>query len=127
MKTFRLIATVFLCLFIVVAPVMAQTMTEKEKADQRIAEIKAGTPAGSITFSGAAVGAGLGAAIALVGAGIGFGKIGAAALESMARQPEVSARVQTAMIIIGALLEGVTLVGLIMVTGALAGKTTPLP
>jgi len=56
-------------------------------------------------LAGAAVGAGL----TIIGAGFGFGKIGSAALESMARQPEVAARAQTAMIIIAALLEGATL------------------
>jgi F-type H+-transporting ATPase subunit c len=56
-------------------------------------------------LAGAAVGAGL----TIIGAGWGFGKIGSAALESMARQPEVAGRAQTAMIIIAALLEGATL------------------
>jgi F-type H+-transporting ATPase subunit c len=68
----------------------------------------------SYSFSGAAVGAGIGAGVTIVGAGIGFGKIGAAALESMARQPEVAGRVQTAMIVIAALLEGVTLFALVV-------------
>jgi len=68
----------------------------------------------SYAFSGAAVGAGIGAGITLIGAGIGFGKIGAAALESMARQPEVAGRVQTAMIVIAALLEGATFFALVV-------------
>ncbi len=59
-------------------------------------------------------GAGLGAGLVIVGAGIGFGRIGASALEGMARQPEVANKVQTAMIIIGALLEGATFFGLIV-------------
>ena len=58
--------------------------------------------------------AALGAGITILGAGIGFGKIGAAALESMASQPEVAARVQTAMIVIAALLEGATFFALIV-------------
>jgi F-type H+-transporting ATPase subunit c len=65
-------------------------------------------------FAGAAVGAGLGAGIAILGAGYGFGKIGAGALESMARQPEVAPRIQTAMIVIAALLEGATFFALIV-------------
>ena len=36
------------------------------------------------------LGASLGAAIAAIGAGIGIGKIGAAAMEAIARQPEAS-------------------------------------
>jgi F-type H+-transporting ATPase subunit c len=66
------------------------------------------------TFAGAAVGAGIGAGIAILGAGYGFGKIGAGALESMARQPEVAPRIQTAMIVIAALLEGATFFALIV-------------
>src|SRR5438046_9830996 len=66
------------------------------------------------TFYGAAVGCGIGCALTLVGAGIGFGRIGAAALESMARQPEVAADVGRNMITIAALLEGATLFSLIV-------------
>ena len=65
-------------------------------------------------FSGVSAGAGIGAGIALLGAGYGFSRIGSAALESMARQPEVAGRVQTAMIVIAALLEGATFFGLLV-------------
>ena len=68
----------------------------------------------SVSFSGASIGVGIGAAFTIVGAGYGFGKIGAAALESMARQPEVAGRVQTGMLIIAALLEGATFFSLIV-------------
>ena len=68
----------------------------------------------SATFSGAGIGATLGAGITIIGAGWGFGRIGASALESMARQPEVAGRVQTAMIVIAALLEGATFFALIV-------------
>jgi F-type H+-transporting ATPase subunit c len=72
------------------------------------------TSPNSVAFSGSGLGAGLGAAFCIVGAGIGFGKIGAAALESMARQPEVAGKVQTAMIVIAALLEGATFFALLV-------------
>jgi F-type H+-transporting ATPase subunit c len=65
-------------------------------------------------LSGAAIGAGLGAGLTIIGAGLGFGRIGSGALESMARQPEVAARIQTAMLIIAALLEGATFFSLIV-------------
>jgi F-type H+-transporting ATPase subunit c len=58
--------------------------------------------------------AGFGAAITLIGAGWGFGRIGAAALESMARQPEVADRIGGSMITIAALLEGATFFALIV-------------
>jgi F-type H+-transporting ATPase subunit c len=66
------------------------------------------------TFYGTAVGCGLGCALTLVGAGIGFGKIGASALESMARQPDVAGQVSASMITIAALLEGATFFSLIV-------------
>lgn len=55
------------------------------------------------------IGAGLAAGFAVIGAGIGIGRIGGSAVEGMARQPENSARIQTAMIIAAALIEGVAL------------------
>ena len=50
----------------------------------------------------------VGAGIAVLGAGLGIGRIGASAVESMARQPEVAGKVQVAMIIAAALIEGAT-------------------
>jgi F-type H+-transporting ATPase subunit c len=73
-----------------------------------------GTEHASYTFSGAGIAAGLGMGLTIIGAGLGMGKIGSAAVESMARQPEVAARVQTAMIIIAAMLEGATLASVIL-------------
>ena len=49
----------------------------------------------------------IGAGLAVIGVGIAIGKIGAAALEGMARQPEQSGKLQTAMLIAAALVEGV--------------------
>jgi len=55
------------------------------------------------------IGAGLAAGLAVVGAGIGIGLIGGKATEGIARQPDATARIQTAMIIAAALVEGVAL------------------
>jgi F-type H+-transporting ATPase subunit c len=77
---------------------------------------------GTGSFYGTAVGAGIGAGLTIVGAGIGFGRIGASALESMARQPETAGQVQTAMLIIAALLEGATFFSLIVCI-IMAGKS----
>jgi F-type H+-transporting ATPase subunit c len=68
----------------------------------------------SYSLAGGGVGAGLGAGLTILGAGLGFGRIGSAALESMARQPEVAGRVGTNMLIIAALLEGATFFSLIV-------------
>lgn len=59
-------------------------------------------------------GAGIGAGIIALGAGIGIGKIGSAAMEAIGRQPEMSSKIQTAMIIGCALIEGVALFGVLI-------------
>lgn len=60
------------------------------------------------------IGAGLGAGLAVIGAGIGIGRIGGQAVEGMARQPEAAARIQTAALILAALIEGVALFGVVI-------------
>ncbi len=64
--------------------------------------------------------AALGAGLAVIGAGLGIGQIGGKAMEGIARQPEASGKIQTAMIIAAALVEGVALFGVIV---ALLGNT----
>ena len=54
----------------------------------------------------AAMGGAIGAGLSAIGAGIGIGRIGGSAMEAIARQPEASGKIQTAMIIVAALLEG---------------------
>lgn len=53
--------------------------------------------------------AGLGAGLSVIGAGMGIGKLAAAALEAAGRQPEAAGKLQTIMIIAAALIEGVAL------------------
>jgi F-type H+-transporting ATPase subunit c len=62
----------------------------------------------------ALLGAGVGAGVVALGAGIGIGRIGGSAMESIARQPEAGGKIQTAMIISAALIEGVSLFGVIV-------------
>ena len=66
------------------------------------------------------IGAGLGAGLAVIGAGLGIGRIGGQAVEGMARQPEAAGRIQTAALILAALIEGVALfaavIGLMLAT-----------
>jgi F-type H+-transporting ATPase subunit c len=57
----------------------------------------------------------IGAGLVILGAALGIGKLGAAAVESMARQPETAGNIQTAMIIAAALIEGVTFFALIII------------
>lgn len=65
------------------------------------------------------LGGALGAGLALLGGGLGIGRIGGSAVEAIARQPEAVSLIQTAMIISAALIEGATffavIVGLIAV------------
>jgi len=67
------------------------------------------------------LGAGLGAGIVVFGAALGIGRLASGALEGMARQPEMSGDLRTAMIIAAALIEGFTFFALV-VTFMLATK-----
>ncbi len=58
--------------------------------------------------------AALGAGLAVIGAGIGIGQVGGKAMEGIARQPEAASKIQTAMIIAAALIEGVALFGVVV-------------
>jgi len=57
----------------------------------------------------AKAGAVIGAGFAAMGAGIGIGKIGGSALESIARQPEAKGDIASNIILAAALIEGVAL------------------
>lgn len=60
------------------------------------------------------LGAGIGAGIAVIGAGLGIGKLASSALESMGRQPEAAGPIRAAMIIAAALIEGVAFFALVV-------------
>ncbi len=60
------------------------------------------------------LGAAIGCGVVVLGAGLGIGRIGGQAVEGISRQPEATANIQTAMIISAALIEGVTLLALIV-------------
>jgi len=97
MKPLHLLALVALVMLVMASPAMAQTAPTKH-----------------MTLSGSGLGAGIGAGLAIIGAGMGLGRIGASALESMARQPDKLAEIQTGMIVVAALLEGATFFALII-------------
>jgi F-type H+-transporting ATPase subunit c len=61
-----------------------------------------------------ALAVGLGLPIAVLGAALGQGKIGASAMEAIARQPEATGRIQTAMIIALALVESLAIYALLV-------------
>src|SRR5438094_6727949 len=97
MNMLKLAALVAVVLLVGAAPAFAQTPDHA-----------------NYTLSGKGIAGGLGMGLTIIGAGIGMGRIGSAAVESMARQPEVAPRIQTAMIIIAAMLEGATLASVIL-------------
>lgn len=53
--------------------------------------------------------AAIGAGLVTIGAAFGIGRLAAAAMEGIARQPEASTKIQTAMLIAAALIEGIAL------------------
>ena len=58
--------------------------------------------------------AAIGAGLAVIGAGIGIGRIGGSAMDAIARQPEAGGKIQTAMIIAAALIEGAALFAIVV-------------
>jgi len=100
-KLATIVAIVCVVMLSLAAPVLAQ---------------EAAKPAGAQALDTSLIklGGAFGAGLIIIGAAYGIGKIGASAVESMARQPEVASNVNTAMIIAAALIEGVTFFALII-------------
>ena len=94
-----------MCFFVAAAFV---AMSVPAMAQEAAAPAAAGGTA-LINLTGAA-----GAGIVMLGAAFGIAKIGAAAVESMARQPEVAGDIRGAMIVAAALIEGATFFALIV-------------
>ena len=106
----KMLKLVLLCVAIslVAAAALAQEKAAATPA-QPAAAAAPGPGSFSIFFGGA-----FGAGLIVIGAGLGIGRIGSHAVDSMARQPEVAANIQTAMLISAALIEGATFFGLII-------------
>ncbi|HIT98583.1 MAG TPA: ATP synthase F0 subunit C [Candidatus Merdimorpha stercoravium] len=58
--------------------------------------------------------AAIGAGLCAIGAGIGIGRIGSSAVEGIARQPEATSKIQTAMLLTAALVEATALFGVVV-------------
>ena len=63
---------------------------------------------------GKGLGAGLGAGLAVLGGGLGIGRLAASAMEGTARQPEAADNIRLGMIIAAALIEGFTFFGIVV-------------
>lgn len=66
------------------------------------------------SFGIGTLGAGIGAGLAAIGAGVGIGRIGGAAMEAIARQPEAAGDIRSNMILTAALVEGVALFAVVV-------------
>lgn len=67
------------------------------------------------TSSGLAkMGGAIGAGLAVIGCGLGIGRVGGSATEAMARQPEAAGQINTAMIVTAAMIEGATLFAVVV-------------
>ncbi|MDR1493549.1 MAG: ATP synthase F0 subunit C [Planctomycetaceae bacterium] len=99
MRKLAKIALLALVMAVICTPVMVFAQTDA-------APVNAAAP--SFTLSTIAAG------LVLIGAAYGIGKIGSASVESMARQPEVAGRIQTAMILAAALVEGAAMFALVI-------------
>jgi F-type H+-transporting ATPase subunit c len=93
---FAKIACLVVVILLVASPAFAQT--------------KGVRTTGSLGDAAGALGAGL----VCIGSAFGIGKLAAAAVESMARQPEAGGRIFTSMIIAAALIEGFTFFALVI-------------
>jgi F-type H+-transporting ATPase subunit c len=60
------------------------------------------------------IGVGIGMGLAILGAGLGIGRIGGSAVDAIARQPEAGGQISTQMLISAALIEGATVIALIL-------------
>jgi len=72
------------------------------------------TLAPAIMKFAAYIGATIGAGLAVLGVGLGLGRIGSAALEGIARQPEAAGKIQTNMLLTAVLVEGVGIIALVI-------------
>ncbi|MEM1324196.1 MAG: ATP synthase F0 subunit C [Bacteroidota bacterium] len=58
--------------------------------------------------------AAIGMGLAVIGAGIGIGSVGAKAMEAIARQPEAVGDIRGSMILMAALVEGAALIAIVL-------------
>jgi F-type H+-transporting ATPase subunit c len=103
----RRVSQVALALFVVA---FALTFAPALMAQEQDAAAAAPAAASGLAKLGGAIGAGF----AVIGAGIGIGRIGGSAVEAMARQPELSGAINNTMIIAAALIEGAALFAIII-------------
>ncbi len=75
---------------------------------------EAGADAAATSSGLAKMGGAIGAGLAVIGCGLGIGRVGGSATEAMARQPEAAGQINTAMIVTAAMIEGATLFAVVV-------------
>lgn len=83
-------------------------------APAAFAQEAAGGGAAASASGLAKMGGAIGAGLAVIGCGLGIGRVGGSAAESMARQPEAAGQINTAMIVTAGMIEGSTLFAVVV-------------
>ena len=124
----RVILLSLVVLAFVAAPLVAQTHGPGATPAGET-KVQAADKGGARTFDspGAAFfGAAIGAGLVLIGGGLGIGRIGGSAADSIARQPEASGSITGVALITAAMIEGATLFAVVVcLLGMLWGKVLP--
>lgn len=98
-------------MFLAVAVVMGlSSVAMAQGAEVPTHAVVAGGYSLPFAYFGAAIGAGL----VIIGGGLGIGRIGGSAVEAIARQPEAGGRIFTTMLLSAALIEGISLFGIVL-------------
>jgi len=97
-------------LLMAVAPLQAADATDQDT----VAQVSSGAWVFPTASSAGWLGAAIGAGLVAIGAGKGIGNIGGSAAEAIARQPEAGGQIFTSMIVSAALIEGVSLFGVVV-------------
>jgi F-type H+-transporting ATPase subunit c len=112
-KTFSKLALLTIGLGLVLMLVPAIPAAAQEAAADEGAPVD--EPATFLSTRGAGkLGGAIGAGLAIMGGAAGIGRIGGSAVESMARQPEAAGRINGAMIITAAMIEGAALFAIVV-------------
>ena len=109
-----LIVAGFVLMFASATPAVAQAGVGTEAAN-------AGGSYFLTTDGARKLGGSIGAGLVIMGGAAGVARVGSAAVESMARQPEVAGAINTAMIITAAMIEGATLFAVVVTLLAVLG------
>jgi F-type H+-transporting ATPase subunit c len=112
MRLHHLLAAAAVALLLCATPALA---ADTPAADTHAAVADSGK-------SGAGIGAGLAAGLAVLGAGVGIGLAALGALTGIARQPEAAGKIQVNMIVMAALVEGVCIIALLVISFAMVQK-----